>query len=880
MDAESLRRVFTSYFVERGHTPVPSSGLIPHHPRAPLFTNAGMNQFLPVFLGEEPAPCPRATSVQKCVRIMGKHDDIDNIGISRRHVTFFEMLGNFSFGDYFKADAIPFAWELVTEGFGLEPDRLWVTVHVDDDEAADIWHDAVGLPVERIQRMGADNFWEMGETGPCGPCSEVFYDKGEGYGPPGGPAGGGDERFVEFWNLVFMQYDRQPDGALEDLPRRNIDTGLGFERTLGILQQVDSVFDTDVLAPLVAAAAGVTGRPYGADDRTDVALRILADHARTMSFLVSDGVQPSNEGRGYVLRRIIRRAVRQAFQLDVDKLVTPPMVEATVELMGGAWPELARNAATVAGVVEREEARFRETLRHGMTALDAALDEGAAEVPGRKIEVTVTDPIGVTDLVVPGLVAFRLHDTYGFPIELTREIAAERGAAVDEEGFRAAMEDQRRRARADRDQGGAGDDAARHYRQVLDRSGTTEFVGYGSYQAGARVEAVLPGDDGTVEIFLDRTPFYAESGGQVGDTGTIVTETGRARVLDTTAPLPGLHRHLARVVDGVIEPGAEAVATVDAERRDAIRRNHTGTHVLHWALREVLGPHVKQQGSLVAPDYLRFDFSHYEAVTPEQLAQIEDLANREILANDPVRHYETSKEHAEQLGAIAFFGDKYGDVVRVLEAGPHSLELCGGTHVRATGDIGPVKITSEGSIGANMRRIFATTGTGTLERIRREEEVLKSAAELLDVTPDQLVDGIERRLEEMRRLRDEIKALRRQSAGAQSEELAARAVDGVVVARVDGTSRDELRDLAVAVRDRPGIRAVVLGGAPEGGGAALISAVRPDSGLSAPELIAEAAKMVKGGGGKSGDLVMAGGKDPERLDEALDQARRAAGLSS
>ncbi|MFP5376528.1 MAG: alanine--tRNA ligase, partial [Acidimicrobiia bacterium] len=761
--------------------------------------------------------------------------------------------GNFSFGDYFKADAIPFAWELVTDGFGLEPDRLWVTVHVDDDEAADIWHDAVGLPVERIQRMGADNFWEMGETGPCGPCSEVFYDKGEAYGPPGGPAGGGDERFVEFWNLVFMQYDRQPDGALEDLPRRNIDTGLGFERTLGILQRVDSVFDTDVLAPLVAAAAGITGRPYGADDRADVALRILADHARTMSFLVSDGVQPSNEGRGYVLRRIIRRAVRQAFQLDVDKLVTPPMVEATVELMGGAWPELARNAATVAEVVEREEARFRETLRHGMTALDAALDEGAAEVPGA--------------------VAFRLHDTFGFPIELTREIAAERGAAVDEEGFRAAMEDQRRRARADRDRAGPGGDGARDYREVLDRSGTTEFVGYGSYQAGARVEAVLPGDDGTVEIFLDRTPFYAESGGQVGDTGTIVTETGRARVLDTTAPLPGLHRHLARVVDGVIEPGAQAVATVDAERRDAIRRNHTGTHLLHWGLREVLGVHVQQQGSLVGPEYLRFDFSNFGPVEAAKLQVVEDLVNEQILADEPVRAFETTRSHAEELGAIAFFGDKYGEYVRVVEAGSRSRELCGGTHVGALGMVGPVRITGESSIGSNLRRITGLTGTGALERTREEELLLARTAALLRAEPRELPDAVGRVLDHLKALEAELKALRAQLAAGEADRLAAGALAGVVVARRDGLAPDQLRQLALAVRRAPGVRAVALAGTPDGARVALVAAVAPGSGLDAPALVAEAARLVGGGGGGKGDVAMAGGRDPSRIDDALDALR-------
>ncbi|HET7488227.1 MAG TPA: alanine--tRNA ligase [Acidimicrobiales bacterium] len=851
MDAESLRKTFTSYFVDRGHTLVPSLGLVPHHPRAPLFTNAGMNQFLPVFLGEEPPSYPRATSVQKCVRIMGKHDDIDNIGISRRHLTFFEMLGNFSFGDYFKEGAIPFAWELVTEGFGLDPERLWVTVHLEDDEAAAIWHDAVGLPYERIQRLGADNFWEMGDTGPCGPCSEIFYDRGEAYGAPGGPAEGGDERFVEFWNLVFMQYDRQGDGTLEDLPRRNIDTGLGFERTLAVLQDVDSVFDTDVLAPLVQAAARLTGHTYGGDARVDVALRILADHARSMSFLISDGIRPSNEGRGYVLRRIIRRAVRQAFQLGVDQAVTPGMVRATVDLMGGAYPDLVRNADTIAEAVEREEARFRESLRTGMAALDASL-EGSTEVPGA--------------------VAFKLHDTFGFPIEVTREIARERGATVDEDGFRASMEEQRRRARESR-AALSSEAAVAHYREVLDRCGPTEFVGYASYECAAKVLAVLPAADGTVEIFLDRTPFYAESGGQVGDMGTIVTESGRADVLDTTAPLAGLHRHTARIVDGEVHEGQEAAATVDAGRRDAIRRNHTGTHLLHWGLRDALGVHVQQQGSLVAPDYLRFDFSNPGPVDARKLHQVEDLVNEQVLSNDPVRVYETTKAHAEQLGAIAFFGDKYGEHVRVVEAGTRSMELCGGTHVGALGMIGLVKVLHESSIGSNLRRITAVTGTSALQRVREEERALAQAAELLRAEPGELPSAVERVLEHQKSLEAELKALRAAASAGEAATLAAGAVAGVVVARRDGLTPDQLRQLALAVRKAGAIRAVALGGSPDGAKVSLVVAVDPASGLDAPALVGEAAKLVGGGGGGKGDVAQAGGRDPSRIDDALDALR-------
>jgi alanyl-tRNA synthetase len=854
MDAPSLRRVFTQFFTDRGHTVVPSAGLIPHHPRAPLFTNAGMNQFLPVFLGEEPPSYPRATSVQKCVRIMGKHDDIDNIGISRRHVTFFEMFGNFSFGDYFKADAIPFAWQLVTEGFGLEPDRLWVTVHHSDDEAADIWRDGVGLPAERIQRLGEDNFWEMGETGPCGPCSEIFYDKGDAYGPAGGPGeGGGDERYVEFWNLVFMQYDRQADGTLLDLPRKNIDTGLGFERTLGILQKADSVFDTDILRPLVEAAARTTGRPYGEEERVDVALRILADHARTMSFLVSDGVYPSNEGRGYVLRRIIRRAVRQAFQLGVETPVTPPMVRATVEVMGDAYPDLARNADFVADIVDREEAKFRQTLRLGLAALDTALEDASQ---------------------VPGAVAFRLHDTYGFPIELTREIAAERQATVDDAGFRSAMDEQRRRARADRSATTV-DGEGRDYRELLDQFGTTDFTGYGEYQTAARVLAVLPGDDGTVEVFLDRTPFYAESGGQVGDSGLIVTEQGRAQVLDTTAPLPGLHRHTARILEGALEPGQEAMAAIDALRRDAIRRNHTGTHLLHWALREVLGTHVKQQGSLVAPEHLRFDFSNFGPVEQVHLDRVEELVNEHILSNEPVRAYETSKAHAEQLGAVAFFGDKYGDYVRVVEAGSRSLELCGGTHVGALGMIGPVKVTSESSIGSNLRRITALTGTSTLERARTDVRLLARVAELLRAEPREAPEAVERVLARQRELEQELRALRAQAAAGEAARLAAGAEGGAVVARRDGVAPDQLRELALTIRKEPGVKVVALIGSPDGARVALVAAVTPDAGIDAAELLSGPARLVGGGGGGKGEVAMAGGKDVTKIDDALAALRSA-----
>jgi alanyl-tRNA synthetase len=854
MTANELRRAFQGFFAERGHTVVPSASLIPHDPDL-MFTVAGMVPFKPYFLGEEAAPFLRATTVQKCVRAGGKDSDLEEVGRDARHLSFFEMLGNFSFGDYFKAEAIPMAWEMVTELFGLDPDRLWVTVHLSDDDAAEIWRDAVGVHPDRIQRLDADNWWGPpgGPPGPCGPCSEIYVDKGAAYGPDGGPAVGGDDRFLEIWNLVFMQFSRDVDGADTELPRKNIDTGAGLERILGVLQGVDSVFDTDVLAPLVDAAQRVTGHRLGEGERSDISLRILAEHARTMSFLVSDGVFPSNEGRGYVLRRIIRRAVREAYLLDVGDLVTPELVDTTVQVMGEAYPDLVTQHDFVRNVVAREEERFRATLKSGTNLLDAELDRLD---PGA--------PIG-------GSVAFLLHDTHGFPLELTREIALERGHDVDQAGFDAEMAEQRRRAKDARKDGAAGGGEA--WAEMAEMFGSTDFVGRELDETTAVVLAVT--DD---SIVLDRTPFYAESGGQVGDTGWITAPTGRAEVLDTVYGAPGLVRHRIGPIDGELAVGQEVVAAIDVPRRNAIRRNHTATHLLHWALREVLGDHVKQQGSLVGPDRLRFDFSHYEPLTDDEIVRIEDLVAAEVLANPPVRHYETTKEYAEKIGAVAFFGDKYGDIVRVLEAGPRSTELCGGTHVKALGDIGPVRIVSEASIGSNLRRLEAVSGTGPLERLRADDARLAAAAAALGCSIDEVVDTVERRVVEIKELRAKVRDLERQAASGGAGELASQAVDGVVVARVDGLDREALRDLAVAVRDVPDVRAVVLGSAPEGGGAAIVAAVRSDSGLHASELIADAAKAVKGGTGKNAELAVAGGKDPSALDEALHLVRVAAGL--
>ena len=858
MDANALRRAFTQFFVDRGHVAVPSAGLIPHHPRAPLFTNAGMNQFIPYFLGEETPPYPRATSIQKCVRVRGKHDDIDLIGRTTRHLTFFEMLGNFSFGDYFKELAIPLAWELLTEVLGLQADRLWASVYRDDDEAAEIWLRSVGIPAERIVRMDEDNFWEMGDTGPCGPCSEIYFDRGPEWGEGGGPGVGGEERYVEVWNLVFMQFDRQKDGSLQPLPKPNIDTGAGLERILTLVEGVETIWDTSVLRPVISAAEALTSRRYGTDEATDVSLRILADHARSMTFLVGDGVVPSNEDRGYVLRRLIRRAVRQAFALGVERQVTPALVESCVKVMREAYPELDASQALITDVVAREEARFRATLHTGLAMLDAEISSGSSTIPGE--------------------VAFRLHDTHGFPVELTREIAAERGARVDEDGFAKAMSRQRDQSRAAGKGPAGGDERRGEYRRLLEEHGATRFVGYDTATATTTVTGIIPGGGSEVEIFLESTPFYAEGGGQVGDVGIIETDTGRAAVTDTTRALPDLYRHAATILEGEIRPGQAATATIDSARRAAIRRNHTGTHLLHAALRRVLGDHVKQQGSLVAPDRLRFDFTHYNPLAEAEIAQVEDFVNAQILSDDDVSVRVMAKVEADAAGAFAFFEDKYGERVRVVAAGPSSLELCGGTHVSRLGEIGPFKIVSEGSIGSNLRRVEAVTGTATLARMRQADREIALCASLLRARPDELVDALERRLAELRDLHGRLEDLERSALDGRARELAGMAVGSRLVARVDGLTPDQLRELAGKVRNLSGLEAVVLGGSPDGSKAALAAVVAKDSALSAPELIGPPARTVGGGGGgRNPEHATAGGRDPSRLDEALDAVRSVLG---
>ena len=863
--ANQLREAFTGFFESKGHTPVQSASLIPHDPTV-LFTVAGMVPFKPYFVGDEAAPYKRAVSVQKCARAGGKHNDLDDVGRTKRHLVFFEMMGNFSFGDYFKSDAIPWSWELVTEVFGFDGDQLWITVHESDDEAEQIWHDVVGVPMNRIQRLGdADNFWQMGDTGPCGPCSEIHIDRGAAFGPDGGPLNDkkGD-RFLEFWNLVFMQFNQAKDGSRTPLPKPSIDTGAGLERILALMQGTDSVWETDVLFPLVQQAQSLTSAKYRAgdyDDRDSFSLRVLAEHARSATMLVNDGVFPSNEGRGYVLRRIIRRAVRHAYLLGTEKLVMPKLTETALEVMRSAYPELDANKDFILGVLTKEEESFRQTLKTGVTILEDELSGGAKKLGGST--------------------AFLLHDTYGFPLELTQEIASERNVEVDVEGFEKEMSAQRKRAKSARKGAAVDASSVESYRAVMEQHGTTTFVGYESTNSTSTVLAVLPvvsdstESANTVEIFLDVTAFYAESGGQVGDTGVLTSSTGEARVVDTTFALPGLRKHTCEMTRGVFEPGQQVQATVDVLVRDATRRNHTATHVLHWALRQVLGEHVKQAGSLVSDERLRFDFSHYASVTQDEIEQIERLANSEVLRNTQTRNYETSKDEATAAGAIAFFGDKYGDMVRVLEAG-NSIELCGGTHVRATGDIGLIKIVAESSIGSNLRRIEAVTGENALNFVLDASRTLNSVADLLGASSTDMVATVKRKLSEIKGLQDEIKQLRGAQARQLAGGLAAKHVNGVVISRVDGITPNDLRELALAVRQDAQVKLVVLGGVTDTGGVALVATVSSVVSLSAGDLIKDAAKAVGGGGGGKGDIATAGGKNPAALDEALEIARRVA----
>jgi len=846
VEAAQLRSIFLDYFVENGHHIVPSASLIPHDPSL-LFTVAGMVPFKPYFLGEEIPAFNRAVSIQKCFRAA----DIDQIGTTQRHLTFFEMLGNFSFGDYFKEGAIRFAWGLITEGFGLDPERLWVTVHTSDDAAEELWRDMIGIRPDRIQRLDEDNFWDMGETGPCGPCSEIFFDKGANFGADGGPAFGGEDRFVEFWNLVFMQYEKGPGGSMVELPTQNIDTGAGFDRVLAILNGVESVFATDLFHPLLETASRSINVAYGTREDTDVAIRRIADHGRAMTFLVSDGVLPSNEGRGYVLRRIIRRAILAARRSGSDAKLCAALVDATIEKMGAAYPVLVKDRELIIEVLEREEAGFARTLRTGLSLLEEAREQ------------VITSGSNV----FPGDVAFKLHDTHGFPVELTDEIVAESGLQVARVEFDAAMTQQRTRARAAAKSLHVADEA--QYRDLIERHGATEFVGRDvtRYSVETTVIALLVGEDGTSELFLDSTPFYAESGGQVGDIGTIVTETGRFEVLDTQNVAGGLFAHRGRV-NGEVLPGQVAVATIDPSRRERTRRNHTATHLLHASLRSVLGDHVRQQGSYVGPDRLRFDFSHGAGLSDEETTEILRMVNTDVVENPDVETVQTSKQEAEKMGAVAFFGDKYGDRVRVVRAGPHSLEFCGGTHVDRLGDIGQIQIVSEASIGSNTRRIEAVSGLGAFQRSHQMEHALGAVATLLKVSSDDVVPALERLVERQRDVEKELSSLRQAQLSTIAEQLHQSSNHDVLVTRLDGYAGEQLRSLAQELQHR-GRRVVVIVGASD---EKVSIAVASDGSQDASMTVKQLAVLVGGGGGGSPRLALAGGRDASGIDKVISAA--------
>ena len=866
MDSNQIRTAFTSFFEEKGHVLRPSASLIPTDPTL-LLTNAGMVPFKPFFLGEESPPYLRATTVQKVVRTI----DIDIIGTTKRHLSFFEMLGNFSFGDYFKEDAIAWAYEFVTERLGLDPDRLWYTVFETDDEAAEIWSRIV--PAERIQRRDEkENFWQMGVPGPCGPCSEIFYDKGPEYGEGGGPAVGDEDRFVEIWNLVFMQnIQDRPYHVVGDLPAKSIDTGMGLERVAAVLQDVPSTFDIDTIKHVRDAAARYTGLTYGEDEIHDVSLRILADHGRAVTFLIADGVVPSNDGRGYVLRRVLRRAVRHAWQYGGEGLVLPHLVDATVEAMGDWYPDLIERRDFIGQVVTREEERFRRTLESGHQLLDVELGRGAENA-------------------LSGATVFKLHDTYGFPIELTKEIAAERGVELDTAGFEAEMAEQRSRARA---AWKGGDEAAAQdvYRSVLDVTGPTDFVGYETGVADGQILAIVAdgetidrADQGRqVELFLSRTPFYGESGGQVGDSGLIETETGTGVVLDTQHSLQGLHGHRLRVESGHLAVGQQARAVIDSPRREATMRSHTGTHVLHWALRDVLGDHASQAGSLVEPGRLRFDFSHFSQVAPQELAEIEAVVNEKLIDNQRVQTTVTTKEQAEAMGALAFFGDKYGDTVRVVQVGDFSTEFCGGTHTHTSAEVGPLLVTSESSIGSNLRRVEALTGLAAYQQLVDLRAGLDRTGRLLKVTGPEVPGRVEALLERVDALEGELEAIRSQRRGELAVELAGQATrvgeSSLVVAPSADLDGNALRQLALGVRDRLGSPSVVVIGSSHGGKGSLVSVITKDlvsSGISAARIIETAAGELGGGGSRDPELAQAGGPRGENLDTALGLARESA----
>ncbi|MEE9493688.1 MAG: alanine--tRNA ligase [Gammaproteobacteria bacterium] len=849
-----IRQSFLDYFHRHHHEIVPSSPLVPANDPTLLFTNAGMVQFKEVFLGHEKRSNARAVSSQCCVRAGGKHNDLENVGYTARHHTFFEMLGNFSFGDYFKREAIHFAWQYLTEEIGLPAEKLWVTIFEEDDEAADIWLKDIGVDPERLSRIGAkDNFWSMGDTGPCGPCSEIFYDHGpdvEG-GPPGTPNEEGD-RYIEIWNLVFMQYNRNEQGELTPLPRPSVDTGMGLERLAAILQGVHNNYDIDLFQHLIKAAA----RLASTDDLNNKSLCVIADHIRSCAFLVVDGVIPSNEGRGYVLRRIIRRAIRHGHKLAMPDNFFHQLVAPLAEVMGDAYPELVKQQSQVQRVLKQEEQRFAETLGHGMKVLEEAI----ASLTGKEI---------------PGETAFKLYDTYGFPYDLTADIARERQLNIDKAGFDAEMEQQRSRARA-----------ASHFSaeapESIDVDGVCEFTGYEQLSDKARVTALYQGQDKVDSlaageegiVVLDKTPCYAESGGQVGDTGILSAGQISFLVADTRKQGDQVILHFGKLQTGELSVGDVLTVAVNENRRNAIRLNHTATHLLHAALRQVLGDHVQQKGSLVDDEKLRFDFSHFEPVNQEQLSQIETLVNNRIRINEEVITRVMPVDQAMEAGAMALFGEKYGDEVRVLSVGDFSVELCGGTHAARAGDIGLLKVVSETGTASGIRRIEAVTGQAALEYVNTLEISLDRVADVLHVDRGSVSNKVAQLTEKTSKLEKELDALKAKLASSQGNDLITQAVDiggiQVLAVRMDGADVKTLRETVDQLKNKLGASAVILG-AENGGKVTLIAGVSKAESkhIKAGDLVKHVAKQVGGKGGGRPDMAQAGGSQPEHLDTAL-----------
>jgi len=855
MSAADVRSAFLEFFRAQSHMIVPSSSLVPGNDPTLLFTNAGMVQFKDVFLGKEQRDYLRAASSQRCVRAGGKHNDLENVGYTARHHTFFEMLGNFSFGDYFKREAIHFAWDFLIFTLGLDPQRLWCTVYKDDDEAADVWLKDIGISPQRFSRLGeASNFWSMGDTGPCGPCSEIFYDHGPEVagGPPGSPEEEGD-RYVEIWNLVFMQYERGVDGTLTALPKPSVDTGMGLERISAVMQGVHSNYDIDLFKNLIRAA----GKLAGTSVLTSNSLKVIADHIRASAFLIVDGVTPSNEGRGYVLRRIIRRAIRHGYKLGIQEPFFYKLVPVLEAQMGEAYPELTRGRAHAERVLRHEEERFAETLANGMVLLEGAI----RNLRGAR--------------VIDGDTVFKLYDTYGFPFDLTADIARERGLAVDQARFDAAMEEQRRRSQ----------EASKFgvdLRADAKVDSRTLFQGYERLKAsgrvvtllkdGASVEMLTSGQKG--EVVLDRTPFYAESGGQVGDTGDL-SAVGTLFVVSDTQKRGAAHAHIGALKTGTIRIGEELEAHVDGARRQATALNHSATHLLHAALRKVLGTHVQQKGSLVAPDRLRFDFAHTQAVTPEELTEIERLVNAQVRANAPSETRVMGYDNAVAAGAIALFGEKYEKDVRVLRMGDFSMELCGGTHVQRAGDIGLFKIVSEGGVASGVRRIEALTGGGALEYVEANEALLREIAGLLRASREDAGDKVREQLERTRQLEREIRTLKDRLASGAGVDLAAGALDiqgvKVVATKVDGADAGALRAAVDQLKERLKSAVVVLASVENPGKIVLVAGVTADQTgrIKAGELAGSVAAQVGGKGGGRADFAQAGGSKPEALDAAL-----------